>query len=315
MLLKTVLYKFCNLLFAFFLTLSLTFFLMKLIPGDPFTNPQGVPREIVAAMHEHYGFNDPLLVQYGRYLVSAAHGDLGPSFKYKDRKVSDIIKAHFPVSARLGLQALVMSLVFGITCGWLSAVYCGRKLDTAFMLLATILISVPSFLLAAFMQYLFAIKLGWLPIARWGSFAQTVLPSIALSALPTAFIARLTRSSLLDVMGQNYIKTAIAKGMSRTQVVLRHALPNALLPVISFLGFDIMTILSGSFIIEKIYGVPGIGQSMVLAVTNRDYTVIMGLTIFYSAIFLISIFLADLFSMMLDPRQRTPQSIKRRPHG
>lgn len=284
---------------------------MKLIPGDPFTTPQGVPQEIIDSMHEHYGFNKPLLVQYKNYLAGALKGDLGPSFKYKDRAVSEIILTHFPVSLQLGLQALLLSILLGVSFGTLAALHQGKKLDHTLMFSATLFIAVPSFIVAALLQYLFAIKLAWLPIARWGSFAQTILPTLALAALPTAFIARLIRSSILDTLGQNYVKTARAKGLSHFQVISRHVLPNALLPAIAFLGFDIMTILTGSFTIEKIYGIPGTGQAMVAAVSNRDYTLIMGLAIFYSAIFLLSIFLADLASMLLDPRQRA-QSTKRK---
>lgn len=301
--------KLCNLLIAFFITVSLTFFLMKCIPGDPFTTPQGVPQEIIDAMHAHYGFNDPLIVQYKRYLVGVFQGDFGPSFKYKDRAVIDIILCHFPVSAKLGLQALCLALALGISLGAISALH--PKYDGPFACTVSLLTAVPSFVIAAVLQFFLAIQLGWLPIARWGTFTQTILPTLSLAALPTAFIARLVRTSMRETMGKSFVMTARAKGLSEKQVLLRHVLPNSSLAVIAFLGFDILTILSGSFTIEKIFGIPGTGQTMVTAVANRDYTLIMGLAIFYSALFLLAVFTADLLSMLLDPRLRT----KRRAYG
>lgn len=276
---------------------------MKCIPGDPFTTPQGVPQEIIDAMHKHYGFNDPLPVQYKRYLAGVFQGDFGPSFKYKDRMVIDIIRQHFPVSAHLGLQALTVALAVGITIGAFSALR--PKYDGLFAITVSLFSAVPSFVIAAVLQFFIAIKFGWLPIARWGSFAQSILPTLSLAALPTAFIARLTRTSIRKTACENFVVTARAKGLSEKGVLLRHILPNSALPVIAFLGFDILSILSGSFTIERIFGIPGTGQAMVTAVANRDYTLIMGLAIFYSAIFLIAIFLTDALSMALDPRLRT----------
>jgi len=308
-LLRQIATKLVNLFVAFFVTVSLTFFLMKCIPGDPFTTPQGVPQEIIDAMHQHYGFNDPLVVQYKRYLAGVFRGDFGPSFKYKDRMVIDIIRDHFPVSAHLGLQALCLAITIGISIGAFSALR--TKYDGLFACAISLYTAVPSFVIAAVLQFFIAIKFGWLPIARWGSFAQTILPTLSLAALPTAFIARLVRTSIRKTASENFVMTARAKGLSENEILLRHILPNSALPVIAFLGFNILTILSGSFTVERIFGIPGTGQAMVTAVANRDYTLIMGLAIFYSAIFLVAIFLADMLSLVLDPRLRT----KRRAYG
>ncbi len=297
--------KLINLFIAFFITVSLTFFLMKSIPGDPFTSPKGIPQEIIDAMHRHYGLDQPLHVQYSQYLKSVFKGDLGPSFKYKDRRVSEMIFSHFPVSARLGLQALALSIICGIFLGAFAAYFHKKWQDNAIMFLVTLMIAVPSFLLATFLQYFFAIKLGWLPIARWGSFAQTILPTLALSALPTVFIAQLMRASIIETLQNDYIKTAKAKGLRTRRIFFAHILPNALLPTLSFLGFYVGMVLTGSFVIEKIYGIPGLGQVLIHAVNNRDYSVIMGITIFGSAIFLFTVFLSDLLIMALDPKLRT----------
>jgi len=297
--------KLINLFIAFFITVSLTFFLMKAIPGDPFTSPQGIPKEIIDAMHRHYGLDAPLHTQYGRYLKAVLRGDLGPSFKYKDRNVSDMILSHFPVSARLGLQALALAVIWGIALGTFAAYFHKKWLDNVIMFLVTLMIAVPSFLLATVLQYFFAIKLGWLPIARWGSFAQTILPTLALSALPTVFITRLMRTSVLETLQNDYIKTAKSKGLKRRRIFFAHILPNAILPILSFLGYYVGMVLTGSFVIEKIYGIPGLGQVLIHAVNNRDYSVIMGITIFGSSLFLFTVFLSDLLIMTLDPKLRT----------
>jgi oligopeptide transport system permease protein len=285
---------------------SATFFLMKAIPGDPFSEEKAVPKEILEALYEHYGLNDPWYVQYGRYIYSILEWDLGPSFKYKSRTVNEIIADGFPVSLMLGAEALLIALAVGLTLGTVAALRHNRWQDHTAMLIAILGISVPSFILASLLQYVFALKLGLLPVARWGSFQQSILPAISLAALPTAFIARLTRSNMLEVLELDYIKTARSKGIPEWRVIVRHGLRNALLPVISYLGQLTVNILVGSFIIEKIFGIPGLGQWFVNSVINRDYTVIMGITVFYSAILLIAIFFVDLLYALLDPRISRP---------
>lgn len=292
-------------LVTLFLIITLTFFLMKAIPGDPFTQEQAMPKEVHEALLKHYGLDRPLFEQYVQYLKSILIWDLGPSFKYPGRTVNAIIKDGFPVSAILGVEALVIALTVGVTLGTFAALKHNRWQDVSAMALATLGMSVPSFLCAAFLQYLLAIKLGWFPIARWGSFMQSVLPALALASLPTAFIARLTRASLLEILRQDYIKTAKAKGLTKAVIILRHALPNALLPVITYLGPLTANILLGSFIIEKIFAVPGLGHWFVTSVSNRDYTVIMGTTVFYSIIMVSAVFFVELIYAALDPRMKS----------
>lgn len=289
------------------LIISATFVMMKAIPGDPFADEQALPKQIHIALRSHYGLDDPWHLQYARYLKSAVTFDFGPSFRYKNRTVNSIIADGFPISALLGIEALVIAVMAGVALGSCAALQKSRFEDLFFMSLTTMAISVPSFILATLMQYFFAQKLGLLPLARWGTFAHTILPAISLAALPTAFIARLTRSNLADVMQQDYIKTARAKGLSIFYVVMRHGLPNALLPLLPYLAQLAATIMTGSFIIEKIFGIPGLGQSFVTSVQNRDYSVIMGVTLFYSMLLLSFLLIADLIHRWIDPRLQREQ--------
>ncbi len=290
------------LLFSLFLVTTLTFFLMHAIPGDPFVQDQAIPEEILKAIHKHYGLDEPLYIQFGKYLNGVLHFELGPSFKYEGRTVNDIIANGFPVSFCLGVEALCIAIFGGITLGSIASLNHMRFQDHLTMVIAVIGISVPGFILASFLQYVIAMKLDLLPIARWGSFSQTILPAISLAALPTAFIARLTRAGMVEVMQQDYIQTAKSKGINSFQIVLRHVTRNALLPVITYLGPLSALVLTGSFAIEKIFGIPGLGQWFVMSITNRDYTVIMGTTIFYSAILMLCIFIVDILYCILDPR-------------
>jgi oligopeptide transport system permease protein len=301
---RDILKRFGILLASLFLVISVTFVMMKAIPGDPFAQEIALPPEIHKALREHYGLDDPWYLQYVRYLRSIVTWDLGPSFKYKGRSVNAIINEGFPVSAMLGLEALMLSVGAGVFLGTVAALRQNRWQDYGAMLIAVVGISVPSFILATGLQYVFALKLGWFPVARWGGIAHSILPAIALAALPTAFIARLTRSNMIEVLHNDYIKTARAKGLPEWLVVTRHGLRNALLPVISYLGQLAANILVGSFIIEKIFGIPGLGQWFVSSVANRDYTVIMGTTVFYSIILLGTMFFVDILYGWLDPRMR-----------
>lgn len=300
--------KFLSMLLTLFVIVTVTFFLMKAIPGDPFTQERAIPQEILKALYDHYGLNDPWYTQYFRYLKNVILWDLGPSFKYKAMTVNEIISSGFPVSFVLGLESLFLSLSVGIFLGTVAALKQNRWQDYTAMGIAVAGISIPSFILATALQYVFALKLGLLPVARWGSFAQTILPTISLSALPIAFIARLTRSNMLEVMQQEYIQTARAKGLSDLHVIIRHAMRNALLPVVTYMGQLTANIFVGSFIVEKIFGIPGLGQWFVTSVTNRDYTVIMGSTVFYSAILLIAVFFVDILYGYLDPRIKLTSS-------
>lgn len=294
--------KIVILLLSLFMVATLTFVLMQMIPGDPFTQEKAVPEEILKAMYHHYGLDQPWYVQYGRYLKGLVTFDLGPSFKYQGRTVSEIIKEGFPVSMTLGLEALLLSICFGVTLGSIAALKQNKWQDHCTMIVAVLGISVPSFILATFLQFFFAMKLDLLPVARWGSFDHSILPALALSALPTAFIARLTRANMVEIMQQDYIQTAKSKGLNSFQIVVRHALRNALLPIVTYLGPLTTAILTGSFAVEKIFGIPGLGQWFVMSITNRDYTVIMGTTVFYSAILMTCVFFVDLLYCFIDPR-------------
>lgn len=287
---------------SLFVIVTLTFLLMKALPGDPFNEEQALPEEIHKALLSHYGLDQPWHIQYGNYLISLAKWDLGPSFRYKDLTVNQIIAKGFPVSAVLGLTALAIALCTGLLAGTIAALWHRHWQDNVALLIVTLGISMPSFILATVLQYAVGLKLGWLPIARWGSLSHLILPALSLAALPAAFITRMVRSNMIEVMQQEYIKTARAKGVPEWQVIARHGLGNALLPVLSYLGPLIANILVGSFIVEKIFAIPGLGHAFVNSVMNRDYTVIMGTTCFYSLILLVALFFVDMAYRWLDPR-------------
>jgi oligopeptide transport system permease protein len=293
---------------SLFLVASLTFFLMQAIPGDPFTQEQAIPEEILQAMYRYYGLDQPWYVQYGKYLKGLITFDLGPSFKYQGRSVNDIISEGFPVSFILGTEALFIALASGLTLGMVAGFRHGRWQDHSAMVIAVLGISIPSFILATFLQYLFAIKLNLLPVARWGTFSQTILPALSLAAMPTAFIARLTRANVVEVLQQDYILTAKAKGLSSLQIALKHVLRNALLPIVTYLGPLTANILTGSFAVEKIFGIPGLGQWFVMNISNRDYTAIMGTTVFYSILLMLCVFCVDILYAWIDPRIREAKS-------
>lgn len=299
---KFIIRKVFLLALSLFLVASFTFFLMQAAPGDPFLQEQAIPDEIMKSMYKHYGLDQPWYIQYVRYLKGLITWNLGPSFKYEGRTVNDIIQEGFPVSFILGVEAIFISVFSGILLGTIAAVRRGRWQDHLSMIVAVIGISVPNFIMATFLQFLFAMKFDILPVARWGSFAHSILPALSLAALPTAFIARLTRANMVEVLEQDYVQTARSKGLSEIRVVFKHVLKNSLLPVISYLGPLSSAIITGSFIVERIFGIPGLGGWFVTSITNRDYTVIMGVTVFYSALLMVSVFLVDIFYKLIDPR-------------
>ncbi len=285
-----------------FVIITITFLLMHTIPGGPFSREKKIPVAVLRNIEEHYRLNDPLGKQYVDYLGRLAHFDLGPSFKYEGRRVNDIIRESFPVSLELGLVSIGIAVLVGIPAGVVAALRQNQWQDYVTMIFATIGVSVPSFVLATLLIYLFAVKLSLLPAAMWGSAQYVVLPSLALAGHPTAFIVRLTRSSMLEVLGQDYIKTARAKGLSQFLIIYRHALKNALIPVITYMGPMAAGILTGSFIIETIFAIPGLGRHFVTSIYNRDYTVILGVTIFYSILVIGLNLIVDLIYPQLDPR-------------
>jgi oligopeptide transport system permease protein len=289
-------------LLSLFLIITATFFLMRAAPGGPFSGEKQLPPEIEKNLNEFYGLDRPWYEQYFDYLTSIAQWDFGPSFKYKGQTVNDLINNGFPVSFFLGMEALLIAVGLGILLGIIAALNHNKWQDYGAMIFAVMGISVPSFIMASLLQYFLAIKLGWFPVARWESFMHSILPALALATTPMAFIARLTRSSMLEVLSNDYIRTAKAKGLSKFQITVRHTVRNALLPVVSYLGPLSAGILTGSFVIEKIFGIPGLGSHFVLSISNRDYTTIMGVTVFYSIILLTAMLLVDIAYGLIDPR-------------
>ena len=282
--------------------ITITFILMHSVPGNPFRSESKMPPGVYENLLKKYGLDKPLPEQYTIYLKRLLKGDFGESMKSRVETVNDMINRGFPVSAYLGLQALIIALCFVPALGVIAALNQNKWPDYLSMVIAILGISVPSFIMGTiFIQFL-ARNISWLPIAGWGTFAHTILPSLALAMMPLAYIARLMRSSMLEVLGQDYIKTAKSKGISKSAVVLKHAVRNAILPIVSVLGTLVSNLLVGSFVVEKIFGIPGLGMSFVSSISNRDYTLIMGTTIFYAIILIVMLLLVDIAYVFVDPR-------------
>ena len=291
-----------NAFIVLWIVITITFFLMHAIPGGPFTAEKSLPPYVLHSIEERYKLNDPLYKQYGDYLCNLVQGDLGPSFKYPGRSVNDIIKDGFPVSFKLGIEAILIAIIIGIPAGILAGVKKDKWQDRAVNFFTTLGVAVPSFVVAALLIYVLSTKLHLLPAAMWNGWRYEIMPALALSGMPMSFIARLTRSSMLDILSQDYIKTARAKGLSWSKVLIKHALPNSLIPVVTYLGPMTASILTGSFVIETIFAIPGLGQYFVTSIYNRDYTVILGVAIFYSVIVIVLNMVVDLLYPLLDPR-------------
>jgi ABC-type dipeptide/oligopeptide/nickel transport system permease component len=296
--------RFIYMVITLFIIASLTFFLMHALPGDPFSNSEKLPAELKEALLQQYNLDKPLVTQYGLYLGKLIKGDLGISFKYQNRSVNKIIKEAFPVSATIGLQGLIFGVLVGLGLGILAAIRHNSIADYGTMAIAIIGVSIPSFVFATLLQYYIGLKLGWFPIARWGTFSHTIMPSFALSLGIIALMARMMRTSMLDVLSQDYLKTAKSKGLSGRIVIWRHAVRNALLPIVTILGPLIINVITGTLIIEQIFAIPGLGKHFVQSIVVNDYTVTMGLAMFYSAFLVIAIFLVDIAYGLIDPRIR-----------
>ncbi len=290
-----------------FIIVTITFFVMRAAPGGPFDQEQALPPEILANLQNAYGQNLPVWRQYVRYLSSLAHGDFGPSFKYKDFTVTELIGQGLPVTLKLGSIAIVLALLLGIPLGALAAVRQNSVLDYTAMSLAVLGIAIPSFVVLPVLALLFGIYLHWLPVAGWepGSVRHLVLPIAALTLPPLAYIARLTRGSMLEVLHSQFIRTARAKGLPLRTVILRHAMRPALMPVASYLVPAVAAIMTGSLVVESIAGLPGIGRYLVQGAVNRDYTLVLGMVIIYSALLIGMGLLVDLLYAWLDPRVRS----------
>jgi oligopeptide transport system permease protein len=289
-----------------FIIITATFFLMRAAPGGPFDQEQTLPPEVMANLQRAYGLDKPIWWQYGRYLQSLAHGDFGPSFKYKDFSVTELIGQGFPVTLQLGAIAMALALIIGIPLGIFAALHHNAAADYAAMSLSVVGIAIPSFVVLPFLGLLFGIYWHWLPVAGWepGSLRHLVLPTVALALAPLAYIARLTRASMLEVLRSHFIRTAIAKGLPLRTVILRHALRPALAPVASYLVPAVASIMTGSLVVETIAGLPGIGRYLVQGALNRDYTLVLGMVIIYSTLLIVMGLLVDLLYVWLDPRVR-----------
>ncbi|HMD28703.1 MAG TPA: oligopeptide ABC transporter permease OppB [Steroidobacteraceae bacterium] len=289
-----------------FIIVTITFFLMRAAPGGPFDQEQTLPPEIMANLQSAYGMDRPIWAQYGRYLGALTRGDFGPSFKYKDFTVTELIRQGFPVTLELGLIALSVALLFGIPLGIFAALHHNSAADYATMSLAVLGLAIPTFVVLPFLGLLFGVYLHWLPIAGWepGSIRHLALPTLALALPPLAYIARLTRGSMLEVLRSHFIRTAFAKGLPLRTVILRHALRPALVPVVSFLVPAVASIMTGSLVVESIAGLPGIGRYLVQGALNRDYTLVLGMVIIYSTLLIGMGLLVDLLYAWLDPRVR-----------
>ncbi|HTB87897.1 MAG TPA: ABC transporter permease subunit [Steroidobacteraceae bacterium] len=289
-----------------FIIITITFFLMRAAPGGPFDQEQALAPEIKANLQRAYGLDQPVWTQYGRYLESLLHGDFGPSFKYKDFTVTELIGQGFPVTLQLGAMAIALALLLGIPLGTFAALHHNSAADTATMSLVVTGIAIPSFVVLPFLGLLFGVYLHWLPVTGWesGSLRHLVLPVIALALPPLAYVARLTRGSMLEVLRSHYIRTAFAKGLPLHSVIFRHALRPALAPVASYLVPAVASILTGSLVVESIAGLPGIGRYLVQGAINRDYTLVLGMVIIYSTLLIVMGLLVDLLYVWLDPRVR-----------
>ena len=287
-----------------FVLITITFFMMRAAPGGPFDTERSVDPEVRAKLEQAYHLDEPLAKQYLRYLGQLAQGDLGPSFKYADRSVNEMIASGFPVSLTIGALSLLLAVIIGGALGIYAALKQNTWADYTLMTLAMTGISIPSYVVAPLMILLFAVILGWLPAGGWGHVSGVILPVLALTAPQVAYIARLMRGSMIEVLRSNYIRTARAKGLPERVVLLRHALKPALMPVLSYLGPAAAGIITGSVVIEQIFGIPGIGRYFVTAALNRDYTVVMGVVIFYGVLVILFNFIVDLLYGALDPRVR-----------
>ena len=284
------------------LVATLTFFLMNMVPGGPFMSEKAVSPKAMQKLEEKYGLDKPLHEQYLTYIKDALHGDFGDSLKQRGRTVTSIISSKFPVSARLGGLAVLVAFCIGVPLGCLSAFNRGKIGDNIIIVIATCGIAVPNFVNCTVLMYVFSTKLGWVSALGLKDWTSYILPVTALAFYPTAYITRLMRSSMLDVLGQDYMRTAKAKGLNQFVSLFKHALRNAILPVVTYMGPLLAYTVTGSFIVEKIFTIPGLGGEFISSITNRDYTVIMGTTIFLATLMILMNVVVDIVYKLVDPR-------------
>lgn len=299
-LLKRVLYM----LLTLFLVATITFFLMKLMPGTPYTNQAKMTASQIEIMNKQYGLDKPIWEQYLIYIFGMFHGDFGTSFQYSNQPVAYLISSRLGASMQLGLQAMIFGVFFGVILGTAAAIKHNTWADTGATVIAIIGKSVPNFVLAILLQYYIALKLGWFPIAGWGQFSNTILPTIALGVGPLAETARFIRTSMVEVLNSDYIELAKAKGLSKFEVVYHHALRNSLIPLVTLLGPYTVALMTGSMVIENIFNIPGIGEQFVKSIMTNDYPTIMGVTMVFSIGLVVVILITDIIYGLIDPRIR-----------
>lgn len=288
---------------TFLVIATLTFFLMQTLPGSPF-NDEKLTEAQIELMNKRYGLDKPVAVQYVIYIANLFKGDLGVSFQFDGRPVAKLIGERIPASAFLGGQALLVGAIIGLLLGVIAALYHNTIIDYGAMIIAVLGVSIPSFVFAGLLQYWISVRWKLLPAALWEGYEYTILPTISLSVFVIAQVARFMRTEMLEVLGQDYIITAKAKGISTRAVIWKHTIRNALIPVITILGPLAVNIMTGSLVIEKIFGVPGLGEQFVLSIMTNDYPVIMGTTLFYAALFIVIVFIVDVLYGVIDPRIR-----------
>ena len=289
-----------------FILITFSFFLMRLAPGSPFTSERAYPPEIMANIEAKYHLNEPLYKQYFLYLENLSQGDFGPSFKYKDQSVNDLIASAFPVSLKLGMVAFAFAVVLGVTAGTLAALNQNSRWDYILMSFSMLGVIMPSFVFAPVLVLIFAIYLGWLPAGGWngGSAMYIILPVASLTIAYVAGIARIMRGSMIEVLHSNFIRTAKAKGLSTSRIILKHALRPALLPVITYLGPAFVGIITGSMVIESVFGLPGMGLLFVNGALNRDYSLVLSLTILVGTLTILFNAIVDILYAIIDPKIR-----------
>ena len=289
-----------------FVVITVAFFMMRAAPGNPFSTDRKLPPEIEKNIEAKYHMDRPLIVQYGEYLGGVLHGDLGPSLKYRDKSVLEIIKENYRVSLTIGLSAFVIAVFLGVSLGVIAALRQNGPADYTTMAIAILGVCIPSFVTAPLLQLALGSKLGWLPIAGWdnGSLPNLIMPIAVLSLPQIAIISRLTRAGMIEALRSNYVRTARAKGLPEFRIVAKHAIRAAVLPLVSYLGPAFAGLLTGSLIVERIFGLPGLGKFFVTSALQRDYTVVMGMVIFFATLILLLNLLADMLYAVLDPRVR-----------
>lgn len=300
---RYVLSRIGYMIFTFILIASLTFFLMQTLPGSPF-NDERLSEAQERILNERYGLNEPIVIQYFKYLGNVLTGNLGVSFQFDGRAVTTIIGERIGVSAILGAQAMGVGVILGGILGIIAAVKHNTIYDYSAMVIAVLGLSIPNFVFAGLLQYWIGVRLQWLPVAFWEGFEYSILPTIALAAFVMATIARYMRSEMLDVLGQDYITTAHSKGLSSWTVIRKHGIRNAMIPIVTIIGPLTVSLMTGTLVVEQIFSVPGLGEQFVNSILTNDYPVIMGVTLFFSLLFIVVIFVVDILYGIIDPRIR-----------